>query len=57
MPNIDPTQLKQTVETAITELDALVALAEEIPGEPAKVKTVLETIDKALKDTQAFLSA
>lgn len=54
---IDPTQLKQTVETAITEFDALVALAEDIPGEPAKVKSVLAAIDKALKETQAFLSA
>ena len=54
---IDPAQLKQTVQTAITELDALVALAEAFPFDPPQVKTALEAIDKALKDTEAFLSA
>lgn len=53
---IDPTQLKTDVETAITDIESVVTLVDNLPL-PQQVKDVLDTAKTVLDDVQAFLSA
>lgn len=53
---IDVAQLKSNIETALTDIESVLNLVEDLP-EPANVKNAIVRVDEVLRDVQAFLNA